>query len=72
MSLSASEEADLQWWQDQARPCPECGDRGVPIILDIVDEGARRALQFRFACLGDCCMDGLAPDRECRKCGHRF
>jgi hypothetical protein len=72
MSLPADIEVELQWWESQGQTCPRCGDRGVPIVLEVTDESTRIALQHRLACLGDCCLDGLEPDHECRKCGHRF
>lgn len=72
MALSAREQDDLLWWAEQGRPCPECGGAGVPIVIEVTDQSTSLALQHRLACLGDCCIDGLAPDRECTVCGHRF
>jgi len=63
---------DLLWWQGQVRPCPSCGGDGVLLVVEVTDQSTSQALQHRLACLGDCCIDGLAPDRQCRDCDHRF
>ncbi|MGA7689800.1 MAG: hypothetical protein WCA29_11310 [Jiangellales bacterium] len=68
-SMSAG---DLLWWQDQVRPCPSCGGDGVLLVVEVTDQSTSNALRHRLACLGDCCIDGLAPDRQCRDCDHRF
>lgn len=62
----------LQWWAQQVQECPACGGPGVRLVVEVTDQDTASALQNGLACLGDCCIDGLAPDRECRRCGHRF
>lgn len=69
---NASRVDDLSWWQEQVRTCPACGGEGVRLVIEVTDESTKQALAHRLACLGDCCLDGLAPDRQCRDCGHRF
>ena len=64
--------AGLAWWEAQVVPCPECGGPGVRLVVEVTDRDTADALRNGLACLGDCCIDGLAPDRECRSCGHRF
>jgi hypothetical protein len=72
MSTSASAPLDLTWWEDQSRPCPRCGGPGRLLIVEITDQEAMQAVRTGMACLGDCCLDGLSPDRECTSCGHRW
>lgn len=72
MALTEAEPDHLEWWRSQVRPCPACGGSGVLLVIEVTDRDTTAALQHRLACLGDCCIDGLAPDRQCRDCGHRF
>lgn len=65
-------ETDLTWWEQQSRPCPACGGPGRLLVIEITDMSTREAVRAGLACLGDCCIDGLEPDRECTRCGHRF
>jgi ribosomal protein S27AE len=69
--LTAHDDA-LLWWREQVRPCPRCGGDGVLVVVEVTDESTRAALRGGMACLGDCCIDGLAPDRQCVRCGHAF
>jgi hypothetical protein len=62
----------LDWWRDRVRRCPECGGRGVQVVLEVTDRDTADAIGARLACLGDCCIDGLGGDHECLRCGHRF
>jgi hypothetical protein len=41
-------------------------------VIEITDQQTREAVRQGLACLGDCCIDGLAPDRECVRCRTRF
>jgi hypothetical protein len=68
----ATEHEPLDWWEAQTRECPRCGGVGVLLVVEVTDRSTQAALAHRVACLGDCCIDGLAPDRQCRDCGHRF
>jgi hypothetical protein len=60
------------WWEMQALPCPRCDGLGRPIILEITTVDSRSAVRAGLACLGDCCIDGVGPERECDTCGLRF
>lgn len=72
MSIAPTGPVDLSWWHEQSRPCPECGGTGRLLILEINDREAMAAVRTGLACLGDCCVDGLQPDRECTDCGYRW
>jgi hypothetical protein len=63
---------DLTWWEEQTLPCPRCGGPGRLLVLEVTDQSTDAAVRQGLACLGDCCIDGLAPDRQCVRCGHRF
>ena len=71
MTASGLDEG-LAWWHDQVQACPECGGDGVRLVIEVTDQDTAAALREGLACLGDCCIDGLAPDRQCRRCAHRF
>lgn len=72
MTLASTNEQQLRWWETQVRACPQCGGPGVLLVIEVTDQSTALALRNGLACLGDCCIDGLAPDRECLGCGHRF
>jgi hypothetical protein len=65
-------EVDLTWWEQQSLPCPRCHGPGRLLVIEITDVSTREAVRQGLACLGDCCIDGLAPDRQCVRCGLRF
>jgi hypothetical protein len=72
MPAQTDAEVDLTWWEQQSRPCPRCGGPGRLLVVEITDLSTQFAVRQGLACLGDCCIDGLAPDRECTRCRHRF
>lgn len=72
VQTSGTDLGHLEWWDSQVRPCPQCGGVGVLLVTEVTDVSTAEALRHRLACLGDCCIDGLAPDRQCRDCGFRF
>jgi hypothetical protein len=72
MAPAAADDMHLRWWESQVRDCLECGGPGVLLVVEVTDQSTSLALRNRLACLGDCCIDGLAPDRQCLRCGHRF
>jgi ribosomal protein S27AE len=72
MTSGLTPEVDLTWWEQQSRACPRCQGPGRLLVIEITDVSTREAVRQGLACLGDCCIDGLAPDRQCVRCGLRF
>jgi len=62
----------MRWWTDAAEPCQSCPGRGVPVVLDAVDEETREAVRTGLAALGGCGLGGHSFDRECLRCGARW